>query len=555
MKRPIKKMISVFLAVLMLLPVLPVLSALADETQSVGYGNTLCEDAQTHPDKNNDDFCDRCGVRLVSYEVIADIIYPEYAYFEYAYFCPIPVTISLIGRDKDGNETVLNESDGVYMMKDYPMTGMVPETTTIEKIIVSYHDRSMATSALEFDLCILIDSHSYRLNAVADQSDGSVIESEYSVVTMTSGDPAGFRWELLSSDYTGFPVSFINTVCDVEYMIDHESNGHTVTVTEGYAPTCTQIGYTDEKTCAICGCMQEMKPVNPLGHIDEDGDGICDRCMEAYAGFAYTSVLTVGDYIVDLDPVEYAAEIAFLSIGQPGWLGYYVKLDFDCYNGAELIYTGAKVKESFCTTLPVTSVVAHFGQYGHEPWGLGLVFKKGMDLSWESMEFINTVQTADGITYSVRSDNKPCETESDETYRFCDDYILDGEPHTDDHAPVYGELIECIPHTCTEDGLAYRECSVCAYKAYEIVEKAHAPEVIPGTAATCTETGLTDGVVCSVCGEILTEQEVIPAAGHVDADDDAYCDVCGEKVRDKTIIEIILDFFRRIIDFFGNLFG
>ncbi len=42
----------------------------------------------------------------------------------------------------------------------------------------------------------------------------------------------------------------------------------------------------------------------------------------------------------------------------------------------------------------------------------------------------------------------------------------------------------------------------------------HTSETIPGTAATCTEDGMTDGEKCSECGEILKKQEVIPAAGH-----------------------------------------
>jgi len=39
-------------------------------------------------------------------------------------------------------------------------------------------------------------------------------------------------------------------------------------------------------------------------------------------------------------------------------------------------------------------------------------------------------------------------------------------------------------------------------------------EIIPGKAATCTETGLTEGKVCKDCGVVLVAQEVIPALGH-----------------------------------------
>ena len=42
----------------------------------------------------------------------------------------------------------------------------------------------------------------------------------------------------------------------------------------------------------------------------------------------------------------------------------------------------------------------------------------------------------------------------------------------------------------------------------------HTEEVIPAVAATCTETGLTAGKKCSVCGEILVAQTETPAKGH-----------------------------------------
>ena len=40
------------------------------------------------------------------------------------------------------------------------------------------------------------------------------------------------------------------------------------------------------------------------------------------------------------------------------------------------------------------------------------------------------------------------------------------------------------------------------------------PKRCPQKAATCTQTGLTEGSKCSVCGEMLQEQETIPALNH-----------------------------------------
>ena len=41
---------------------------------------------------------------------------------------------------------------------------------------------------------------------------------------------------------------------------------------------------------------------------------------------------------------------------------------------------------------------------------------------------------------------------------------------------------------------------------------------VAGKAATCTETGLTEGVKCSVCNTVTVAQEVIPAKGHTFGD-------------------------------------
>ena len=56
------------------------------------------------------------------------------------------------------------------------------------------------------------------------------------------------------------------------------------------------------------------------------------------------------------------------------------------------------------------------------------------------------------------------------------------------------------------------QCTVCNVQYGELA--AHSPEVIPAVAPTCTKTGLTEGLKCSVCGTVLVEQEVVPMTAH-----------------------------------------
>ena len=77
---------------------------------------------------------------------------------------------------------------------------------------------------------------------------------------------------------------------------------------------------------------------------------------------------------------------------------------------------------------------------------------------------------------------------------------------------------EEIPATCTASGLSEGvHCSRCGkiITAQEVIPALGHTEVTDAAvAATCTATGLTAGKHCSVCGEVFVAQEVIPAIGH-----------------------------------------
>ena len=42
----------------------------------------------------------------------------------------------------------------------------------------------------------------------------------------------------------------------------------------------------------------------------------------------------------------------------------------------------------------------------------------------------------------------------------------------------------------------------------------HDKTVLPAVPPTCTETGLTEGLACSKCGEVYTAQETVPVIDH-----------------------------------------
>ena len=80
------------------------------------------------------------------------------------------------------------------------------------------------------------------------------------------------------------------------------------------------------------------------------------------------------------------------------------------------------------------------------------------------------------------------------------------------------------------EGIKERKCTLCKI-VERLTEKSeeHAKIVLdPAKEATCVATGLTEGMHCATCGEILMSQGVIPMKPHsYDGDDDAECNACG----------------------------
>ena len=95
-----------------------------------------------------------------------------------------------------------------------------------------------------------------------------------------------------------------------------------------------------------------------------------------------------------------------------------------------------------------------------------------------------------------------------------------GKEQTLDETAMGHSVVHLAPQdaTCTESGLtAGSYCSVCGEvyaKQTAIPAKGHSSVTTKGYAPTCTAYGLTDGTHCKTCGLVLQAQEMIPATGH-----------------------------------------
>lgn len=108
-----------------------------------------------------------------------------------------------------------------------------------------------------------------------------------------------------------------------------------------------------------------------------------------------------------------------------------------------------------------------------------------------------------------------------------------------DHTPDEAVEENKVDSTCKEAGsydeVVYcKDCKAEISRTHKTIEKkAHTEEVIPAKEATCTETGLTEGKKCSVCGEVLVEQQEVPMKDHTPAEavkedgEDASCEAAG----------------------------
>lgn len=100
------------------------------------------------------------------------------------------------------------------------------------------------------------------------------------------------------------------------------------------------------------------------------------------------------------------------------------------------------------------------------------------------------------------------------------------ESHKESHVHTWDEGSVTTEPTCTEEGVKTYACSGCDETKTEMIPVTHNEVIDDAVAPTCTETGLTEGSHCSICGTVLTAQVIVPTIEHDYVN--RVCASCGE---------------------------
>ena len=300
----------------------------------------------------------------------------------------------------------------------------------------------------------------------------------------------------------------ICTKCGESYG---EALGHKKGFTASVEPTCTETGLSSSQYCSVCGKVfveAIVIPANGHSWIDATCTAAktCSVCGE-----------TEGDplgHLFDAEGKCACGHVNALAVGEKNKILVTGQTLNDYGLPISWVAFTAEEKAVYTFTGSDSALVFIFdAQLNLLCGGTGsATLEAGMYLICIGNGKIGEINVAVAKTAAPHEHvwvDATCTAAK--TCSVCGETEGDPLPHTE-------EVVPGKAATCTETGLTDgKKCSVCGATLLaqeEIPVIPHTEEVVLGKAATCTEAGLTDGKKCSVCGETLLAQEEIPALGH-----------------------------------------
>ena len=322
------------------------------------------------------------------------------------------------------------------------------------------------------------------------------------------------------------------SVCDIELSREEKEIGklpHTETIDIAVEPTCTETGLTAGKHCSACNeVIAAQEILKAKGHTDENTDYTCDICTadlcteheeEIIPSVSATCTETglkegkkcsiCGDIIVAQEIVKANGHTEVI----------------DKAKAPTCTETGLTEGKhcSVCSTVLVAQEVVKAN--GHtevideavEPTctETGLTGGKhcsGCSAVLIKQEIVNALGHTEVVDAQV---NPTCTTSGFTKGSHCSvcEAIIIPQAVIDALGHSYKAVVTAP--NCTERGCTTYTC-YCGYEYIGDYVSAlgHTDVTDEAIAPTCIETGLTEGVHCGVCSEILVKQEVVNALGH-----------------------------------------
>ena len=292
-------------------------------------------------------------------------------------------------------------------------------------------------------------------------------------------------------------VRYQCTVCDYEKEPEVLPKlGHDEVTVTGYPSTCHQHGRSDGTRCQRCGMMVVPQTELPLAaHTPETVDEVAPTCATAGLS-AYTRCTVCGQVLTEPQVIL------------PKGHTYEYGVCTTCHDAEIEVkncsFRATVTKEPTCTEAgELTYTLIEETQVGEIPY----------EVFTEPIPALNhpvTTVTAQAVPATCIETGLTAKT----ACVLCGN-VMQEATETDALGHAYGEPFTVEP-TCTQAGYTAQVCTRCGDTQTSDNVEALGHTIVTDEAVepVCVVPGLTEGSHCSVCGETMVAQSVVPALGH-----------------------------------------